>query len=157
MPPKLLIDLDNIDTGHIIAGPDQIRKYNQQRYEFEQLDAVIYLNRDEKLIAGYKNICEDEFWVRGHIPGRPLFPGVLMCEAAAQLCSYYFKKVTETEKFLGFGGLNNVKFRGQVKPGDTFIILAKNIELGRRRAVFSCQGLTNGRLAFQGEVTGMPM
>ncbi len=158
MPPKLLMDIDKLDFDNIIAGPEQIREYNPQRHEFEQLDSVVYFNPEEKLAAGVKNVGEDEFWVRGHIPGRPLFPGVLMCEAAAQLCSYYFKRVTETEKFLGFGGLDSVKFRGQVTPGDRLIILSANTKLSSRRAVFQCQGvLENGKLAFQGVVTGMPM
>ncbi len=157
MPPKLLIDPDKIDSGSIIAGPEQIRLFNPQRYEFEQLDAVIFYDPDKHLVAGYKNVSDDEFWVRGHIPGRPLFPGVLMCESAAQLCSYYFKKFTGTDKFLGFGGLEDVKFRGQVKPDDRFIVVAHCLEIGRRRAVFECQGLVGGRLVFQGTVIGMPI
>ncbi len=157
MPPKFLMDPATIDTENIVAGPDQIRACNPQRYEFEQLDAVVYCDTEQGLIAGFKDVADDEFWVRGHIPGRPLFPGVLMCEAAAQLCSYYFRKVAGTGKFLGFGGLDNVKFRGQVKPGDRFIILAKNLQIGSRRAVFECQGLVEGAMVFQGKVTGMPI
>ena len=157
MPPKLLMQLDSVDTDNIIAGSEEIRQFNPQRYEFEQLDGIIYFDPESKLAAGMKEVGEDEFWVRGHIPGRPLYPGVLMCESAAQLCSYYFKKVTETEKFLGFGGLDGVKFRGEVKPGDRFIVLAKEVKIGRRRAVFDCQGVVDGRLVFQGKVTGMPM
>ncbi len=157
MPPKLFIDIEKVDTGNLIAGPEEIRRHNPQRDEFEQLDGILHFDTDQKIAVGVKAVKEDEFWVKGHIPGRPLFPGVLMCESAAQLCSYYFNSVTETDKFLGFGGLDNVKFRGQVKPGSTFIIIAKNTKLGTRRAVFDCQGVVNRQLVFQGTVTGMPM
>ncbi len=157
MPPKLFVDLEKVDMDKVIAGPEEIRKYNPQRYEFEQLEAIVLFDADAETAVGYKDLRDDEFWVRGHIPGRPLFPGVLMCESAAQICSYYFKKYTDTDKFLGFGGLDNVKFRGQVKPGDRFIVIAKKLEIGRRRAVFDCQGVVNGKLVFQGTVTGMPM
>ncbi len=157
MPRELLIDPDSLDLEHIVAGPEEIRRYNPQRYEFEQLDAIVYYDPEKHLIAGLKGVDADEFWARGHIPGRPLFPGVMMCESAAQLCSYYYKKVTGTDRFLGFGGLDKVKFRGQVKPGDRFVVVARNLELGRRRAVFDCQGLVDGKLVFQGVVTGMPI
>src|SRR6056297_2048219 len=101
MPPKPLIDLDLIDSDHVEAGPEEIRKCNPQRFEMEQLDAITYFDPDKGLIAGYKDVGEEEFWVRGHIPGRPLLPGVLMCEAAAQLCSYYYTHFTGADKFLG--------------------------------------------------------
>ncbi len=158
MPPKLLMDISKLDIENIIAGPEQIRTYNPQRYEFEQLDGIIHFDPEENIVVGVKDVKNDEFWVKGHIPGRPLFPGVLMCESAAQLCSYYFKRVTETDKFLGFGGLDDVKFRGQVLPGTRLVIIAKNIELGRRRALFECQGIIeNEKIVFQGVINGMPM
>lgn len=157
MPPKFLIEPGRIEADNVIAGAEQIRSCNPQRFEFEQLDRIVFFDPAQNLIAGVKDIGGDEFWVRGHIPGRPLFPGVLMCESAAQLCCYYYKKVTGYEGFLGFGGLDSVKFRGQVVPGDSFIAVAKNLQLSQRRAVFECQGIVKGKLVFQGRVTGMPI
>ena len=157
MPPKPLLDLSTIDLDQVVDGPEGIRKYNPQRFEFEQLEGIIHFDPDEGVVVGFKNIGEDEFWVRGHIPGRPLFPGVLMCEAAAQLCSYYYKRVSGTDQFLGFGGLDTVKFRGQVKPGDRLLLIARNTEWKFRKAVFSTQGIVDGKLVFEGVVTGMPM
>jgi 3-hydroxyacyl-[acyl-carrier-protein] dehydratase len=80
-----------------------------------------------------------------------------MCEAAAQLCSFYYKKFTATDKFVGFGGLDDVKFRGQVAPGDRLIIIARNTELNRRRSTFDVQGVVNGKIVFEGVIIGMPM
>ena len=157
MPPRLLADLSKIDLEHVEAGPEKIRKRNAQRYEMEHLDGVICCRPEEKLIVGFKDVADDEFWVRGHIPGRPLLPGVLMCEAAAQLCSYYYKEVTRNDQFLGFGGLTGVKFRGPVSPGTRLILLARNTELNRRRATFDVQGIVDGKLVFEGAIIGMPM
>ena len=117
MPPKPLIDLDSIDLDKVVAGPEQIRECNRQRYEMEHLNGILHLDMDEGLVVGYKDVRDDEFWVRGHIPERPLLPGVIMCEAAAQLCSFYYVKAMADERFLGFGGMEGVKFRGAVVPG----------------------------------------
>ena len=157
MPPKTLVDLGSLDLSRLVAGPDEIRRFNAQRYEMEQLDGIIHLDVDQGLIVGFKDVGDDEFWVRGHIPGRPLFPGVLMCEAVAQLCSYYYKAASREERFLGFGGLDDVKFRGEVAPGDRLILVARCNELRSRRATFSCQAFVDGRMVYQGTIIGMPM
>ncbi|MCD6415860.1 MAG: beta-hydroxyacyl-ACP dehydratase [Planctomycetes bacterium] len=157
MPPKPFVDLDSIDLTNLVAGPEEIRRHNPQRYEMEHLDGVAHLDMDAGLVVGFKDVRDDEFWVRGHIPGRPLLPGVLMCEAAAQLCSYYFNKAVDTDKFLGFGGMEEVKFRRPVAPGDRFIIVARVKELRPRRAVLECQGFVDGRMVFEGTIIGMPM
>ena len=157
MPPKLFVDLSAIDLDRLEAGPDEIRRYNPQRFEMEHLDGVIFCDTEQGVAVGFKDVREDEFWVKGHIPGRPLLPGVLMCEAAAQLCGYYFKKVVGTDEFLVFGGLERVKFRGQVVPGDRLILLARNTELKSRRATFDVQAVVDGKLVFEGVVIGMPI
>jgi 3-hydroxyacyl-[acyl-carrier-protein] dehydratase len=157
MPPKPLIDLATLDLNRIEDGPEGIRKCNPQRYEFEQLNGIIHFDAQQGIAVGFKDVKADEFWVRGHIPGRPLYPGVLMCEAAAQLCSYCYKRLSQTERFVGFGGLDAVKFRAPVVPGDRLIIVAKSTEITSRRAVFDVQAFVNGKMVYEGVVTGMPM
>ena len=81
-----------------------------------------------------------------------------MVEAAAQLCSFhYHMAVPEDKRFFGFGGIDAVKFRGEVKPGDVFVIVAKVAELRSRRAVFDAQGFVGDRMVFEGRITGMPL
>ncbi len=155
MPQEILIDLNTLDLNKPIVDMEAIRAVIPHRYEMEQLSGIIKFDPEQKIIVGYKNVSNDEFWVRGHIPGRPLMPGVLMLEAAAQLCTYYYKKTTHDNRFLGFGGVDKVKFRGKVVPGDKLILIAKNNELRLRRATFDTQGIVNGRLVFEGVVIGM--
>ena len=157
MPPKPLVDLHSIDLSKVVAGPDVIRRYNAHRFEMEHLNGIIYQDLQEGVVVGFKDVRSDEFWVRGHIPGRPLLPGVIMCEAAAQLCSYYFKVALSVKQFLGFGGMQDVKFRRQVVPGERLILVAKNTELRPRRAVFDCQGFVDGQMAFEATIIGLPM
>src|SRR6266581_1022778 len=89
MPPELHFDPGQIDFSNIVADLDAIQRVNPQRFEMIQLDAIVHLDPVSRICIGYKDVRFDEFWVRGHMPGYPLLPGVLMCEASAQLCSYY--------------------------------------------------------------------
>jgi len=157
VPPKLLFDLSSIELEHVEVAQEGIRRFNPQRYEMEHLNGIIYYSPEQNVAVGYKDVKEDEFWARGHIPGRPLLPGVLMCEAAAQLCSYYFKRQTGTKQFLGFGGMEGVKFRAAVLPGQRLILIARNRELKSRRATFDVQGVVDGKIVFEGIIIGMPM
>src|SRR5438874_12615378 len=89
MPPPAHFNPKQLDLSRVVADRDAIRKVNPQRFEMEQLDAIVLVDAARELIAGYKDARPDEFWVRGHMPDYPLMPGVLMLEAAAQICSYY--------------------------------------------------------------------
>jgi len=155
MPQDILIDLNNIDLNKPIIDIEGIRAVVPHRYEMEQLSGILKYSIEEGIIVGYKDVSNNEFWIRGHVPGRPIMPGVMMLEAAAQLCTYYYKQTTKDERFLGFGGVDKVKFRGKVVPGDKLIIIAKNKELRSRRAVFDTQGVVDGKLVFEGIVIGM--
>ena len=88
MPPVALVDPATIDTSRVLADREGIRLGNPQRFEMEQLTAIVRLDPESKLIIGYKDDRADEFWVRGHMPEYPLMPGVMICEAAAQLSSF---------------------------------------------------------------------
>ena len=84
MPPTSLFDMTGIDLDRVLYDREAIRACNPQRGDMEMLDAIVHAKPESGQIIGYKDIRPDEFWVQGHIPGRPLFPGVLMIEAAAQ-------------------------------------------------------------------------
>jgi 3-hydroxyacyl-[acyl-carrier-protein] dehydratase len=158
MPPQVHFDVQQLDAGRVIADKEAIRRLLPQRYEMEQLDAIIYLDPEQGIIAGYKDVRHDEWWVRGHMPGYPLLPGVLMCEAAAQLASYYaMSQHTMSCDFIGFGGLEKVRFRSPVHPGDRLILVGKAVKMHRRQMVFNVQAFVGGAMVFQGEIIGVPL
>jgi len=157
MPPKTLVDLEQLDLNHLEDNLEGIRKYNQQRCEMEMLTAVVKYDPEEQYVAAYKDTSAEDFWVRGHIPGRPLMPGVLICECAAQCCSYYFGRTTQAGGFLGFAGLDKVKFRGQVQPGERLLMVAKVRMMTSRISSFACQGFVKGRMVFEGIIQGIAM
>ena len=158
MPPVALVDPASVDTSKVLYDIEGIRRGNPQRFEMEQLTAIVHLDRAAHLIIGYRDLAEDEFWVRGHMPGYPLMPGVMMCEAAAQLCSFYCHEIKVVESgFIGFGGMEDVKFRGQVKPGDRLVIMAKATRVHRRQTVFETQGFVGESMVYHGRIIGVPL
>jgi 3-hydroxyacyl-[acyl-carrier-protein] dehydratase len=158
MPPAAMVDPATIDTSHALYDLDAIRAGNPQRFEMEQLTAIVHVDTDENLIVGYKDVRQDEFWVRGHMPDYPLMPGVLMCEAAAQLCSFYCHLIELLKDgFIGFGGMEDVRFRGQVRPGDRLVVMAKASRIHRRQTQFETQGFVDGNMVFHGRIIGVPL
>lgn len=159
MASPLFVKLDEIDFNTVEYPIEEVQKYIPQRHEMEQIHGVFKLWREEGRGVGWRDIRGDEFWCRGHIPGRPIFPGVLMIEAAAQLCTFVYKMYSGDEpgRFIGFGGLDKTKFRGQVKPGDRLILMCKVVEARSRRFIFDSQGAVNGQLVFEATITGLPV
>ena len=121
------------------------------------LNAINFVNVDGGEIGGYKDVREDEFWVPGHIPGRPLFPGVLMIEAAAQLASFYTRNFIGWKNFIGFGGVEETKFRAMVIPPCRLYLLGKLQWERHGRIGCKVQGLVKGTLVFETGIIGTQM
>jgi len=155
MPPRALVPPDRWNLGTVVFGPEEIRRTNAQRFEMEHLDAISLLDTAAQEVVGWKDVRGDEFWVRGHIPGRPLLPGVIMLEALAQLTSFYIGRAVPDIGFIGFGGVDAVKFRVAVVPGNQLVLVGKAVEIRSRMAVFDTQGWVDGKLAVEARITGV--
>ena len=160
MPPVLLFDLSQIDlNARPLFDKDVILKVNPQCYEMQQLDGILWYDKDKKLILGYKDVTEHEFWVRGHIPGRPLMPGVIMVECAAQLLSFFVKKIFQEEGFIGFAGIDETKFRSVVEPGQRLYLLGKITKYKKKERTSHVttyvQGVVGNKMVFETTVSGM--
>ena len=155
--PRLLFDYEalNLDIEKPMLGNDVIESINPHRHEFRILDSVLYINKEDLSAVGYFEVKEDQFWCRGHIPGRPIFPGVLQIECAAQLSSVLGKHtgLIPDEKFFGLAGFDKIKYRRQVVPGDNLYILGRAKSSGRI-STFEFQTVCNGKIVNQGEISG---
>lgn len=157
MAPSLLFDTSGIDLDRIVCDVSEIERINPHRGLMRLLDGIVYYEPEACRHVAYHDAREDAFWVPGHIPGRPLMPGVLMVEAAAQLASYATITSLPGIAFMGFARLDDVKFRGQVTPGQRLYLLTEMLELRPRRSICMAQGVVDGELAFECKITGMPM
>lgn len=157
MPPAAILNPADFPTK-VLHDQTAIRERNLQRFEMEQLSAITLIDENRKLIVGYRDLAEDEFWARGHMPGFPLMPGVLMCEAAAQLSSFYCHYFDLVQgDFVGFGGMDNVRFRGMVRPGERFWLAGQTDRHSPRRMKFAMQGFVGERMVFHGDFIGISM
>jgi 3-hydroxyacyl-[acyl-carrier-protein] dehydratase len=158
-PRDYIIHPSEYDLDTVIADIHEIRRWNRQRFEMEQLTAIVHEDQSRGLCVGYKDVTPDEFWVRGHFPGVPLMPGVLMCEAAAQLSSYYTQRRNLLDaEVIGFGGLEEVRFREPVRPGDRLVIAVERVRV-RPKAMIVCrfQGLVRESIVVDGVIKGVPL
>jgi len=160
MPPPLLFDLSQIDlTAEPAFDKEAICKVNPQRFEMQQLDGILWYNKEKCQILGYKDVTDKEFWARGHIPGRPLMPGVIMIEAAAQLSSFFLKQIYEEKGFIGFAGIEGAKFRSMIEPGQKLYLLGHIVKYKRKTRTThvetKVQGVVDGTMVFEAIVAGM--
>lgn len=136
------VDLAAIDFSKLVAGPEQIQANIPHRGDMLLLDGVVLVDPGQKLIVGFKDARPDEFWVKGHFPKFAVMPGVLMCEAAAQLTSYYMydQKIVKPDQVIGLGGIDESRFRGLVRPGDRLALVGYASKATARMTRFAVTG-----------------
>ena len=154
MASPLLLDLSAIDLSRVAMGREKIEEVLPHRGQMAMVDAICHLDPAAMVAVGWRDVRDDEFWVTGHFPGNPLLPGVLLVEASAQVCLICYKTCTPeiAGRLVVFGGIDRVRFRGAVRPGDRLYLVAKMLEQSRRGARAATQAVAGGRLVYEGEV-----
>jgi 3-hydroxyacyl-[acyl-carrier-protein] dehydratase len=157
MPAQPLIDFDAVDLSTVVATKEEILPSLKQRGTFEMVDGVLHHDRESQLIVGFKEIRGTDWWASDHIPGRPIFPGALMIEGSAQLCSYDFlhRRPDLADAFVGFAGLNATRFRGLVEPDCRLVMVGKLHKMRKTMFTYGVQAFVERRMVFEAEVMGM--
>lgn len=135
---------------------------NPQRHEFLQLSSILHLDLEANLIVGSRVLEHGEYWERGHVPGRPLFPGVLQVECMAQIASIHAHHELGLPEgvFMGFGALEGVRFRQPVEPGEKLRIAGRILRVNKRLPYFKWEGQVireDGLVASLATITGVQL
>ncbi|MBL4590413.1 MAG: beta-hydroxyacyl-ACP dehydratase [Phycisphaerales bacterium] len=152
---SFLVDLNEIDLDATYATQESIFKMFPHRHEMALLDRVIWADLEASSGVAVKHVRDDEFWVRGHFPGQPMFPGVLMIEAGAQLACYLFNELNGAISTAAFLRIESAVFRRSVTVGDDLLLVCKGVKISKRRFTSAVQGVVDGNLCFEATITGM--
>jgi 3-hydroxyacyl-[acyl-carrier-protein] dehydratase len=132
---------------------EEIQKLLPHRYPFSLVDRIIEYVPGERAI-GIKNVTFNEPHFQGHFPGRPIMPGVLIVEAIAQVGGVVLLQMLQSEGgLILFAGIDKVRFRRQVVPGDQLVMTVEVLSIKRRRfAKMQARAEVDGELATEGEL-----
>jgi 3-hydroxyacyl-[acyl-carrier-protein] dehydratase len=133
----------------------EIKEFLPHRYPFLLVDRVLELVPGERILA-YKNITANEEVFNGHFPQAPIFPGVMIIEAMAQASgilgfSTVNKRPDEKTLYL-FAGVDGVRFKRQVIPGDRLMLEASIDSVKRNIWKFSCRATVDNNLACEAQL-----
>ncbi len=151
----LLLDLSAIDLSARLRSKADIESFLPHRGQMSLLDAVIWEHPEQLRAVAIMHVRDDAFWVPGHFPGHPTFPGVMMIEAGAQLACYEFMARKCGPTLVAFLRIENAAFRAAVAPGDDLYLLCHEAKIGRRQFSSDIQGVVRGQLAFEARISGM--
>ena len=136
-----------------MLNKEEIKKIIPQREPFLMIDEVEEFVPGESAVA-YKNVDESEWYFKGHFPGNPILPGVLICEALAQTGAVAILSMEENKgKNALFGGIDKMRFKRTVVPGDKLKLEVKIIKRKGPIGVGEAIATVDGKIAAKGELT----
>lgn len=136
-----------------MLNKEEIKNIIPQRDPFLMIDEIEDVKAGESAIA-YKNVDESEWYFKGHFPGNPIMPGVLICEALAQTGAVAILSLEENKgKNALFGGIDKVRFKKQVVPGDRLKLEVSIIKRKGPIGVGEAVASVDGKVVAKGELT----
>ncbi|MEY3298535.1 MAG: 3-hydroxyacyl-[acyl-carrier-protein] dehydratase FabZ [Cyanobacteriota bacterium] len=135
-----------------LYAAEEIHALLPHRYPFALVDRIIDYVPGQRA-TGIKNVTFNEPHFQGHFPGRPLMPGVLIVEAMAQVGGIVLTQIEGVEGLCVFAGIDKVRFRRPVVPGDQLIMTVELLAIKRQRfGKMAGRAEVDGQLACEGEL-----
>jgi 3-hydroxyacyl-[acyl-carrier-protein] dehydratase len=140
-------------TFTLPMGKAEIKEILPHRDPFLLIDEVVELEPGKRAVA-HKTVREDEWFLAGHFPGRPIMPGVLMVEGLAQTGAVAALTLEENkDKMVLFGGIDDVRFKRIVQPGDTLEYVCELEAVRGPVGKGKVRATVDGELAVRGTLT----
>lgn len=137
----------------MILNSNQIQAIIPHRYPFLLVDQVLAMSLEEKTIVAKKNVSANEMHFVGHFPSKHVMPGVLIVEALAQAGAILLLSFDEFKgKIAYFVGIDKVRFKQQVVPGDTLILKVELIKMKGPIGVANAHAYVDDKLVVSGEI-----
>jgi UDP-3-O-[3-hydroxymyristoyl] N-acetylglucosamine deacetylase/3-hydroxyacyl-[acyl-carrier-protein] dehydratase len=138
-----------------MVGLKAIEEVLPHRYPFLLVDRILELDMGRRVV-GIKNVTINEPFFRGHFPGHPIMPGVLIIEAMAQVGGYLLMRSLDAraeKKVMYFTGIDRAKFRRPVVPGDQLRLEVEVLQVRRQVCRMRGEGLVDGKLVAEAELS----
>jgi 3-hydroxyacyl-[acyl-carrier-protein] dehydratase len=139
-------------SSSIIFNVKEIAKILPHRYPFLLVDRIVYMNLDENVIIGQKNLTMNEQFFQGHFPDAPIMPGVLILEALAQTGGILVHQKGYNQKIAVLLSVKNAKFRRPVVPGEVLMLHASGIHISGKGGRVLAKATVNDQLAVEAEI-----
>ena len=150
--PSVESESTTTDNTPTILSVEEIHKLLPHRYPFALVDRIIEYVPGERAV-GLKNVTFNEPQFQGHFPGRPLMPGVMIVEAMAQVGGVIMTQMPNLPDGLFiFAGIDKVRFRRPVVPGDQLILTAEVLRVKKRFGKIQGYAEVDGQRAAEGEL-----
>lgn len=158
---RRLLEQDHTETLQSLVGREAvmdirgIQRILPHRYPMLLVDRVVEVEGDQRAV-GIKNITMNDVFFQGHYPGRPIFPGVLIVEALAQLGGILLsRKLEHTGKLAVLFSMDKVRMRQPVVPGDQLILEAHAVRVKSRTGHIRCKAFVGDKMAAEADIKFM--
>ena len=154
-----IVDLGSINPTEVVVPDEELRLCLPQDHEFRVIDEIRHIDEEQRIVVGRSEVGAEPWWARGHIPGRPLMPGVLIVEGCAQIAAVLVARlgVWPSGTLMGLGGIDKARFRKVIEPPATLWFTARVDRLSHRFVRHTAQCVVDDEIAAEIVVLGVPL